>query len=125
RNVYSYAKGKQGAKHPAFDVKPEQDFGGENAFDFEDEDLQHDDGSKSAHLEIIRADTIKMQIIDWLWGGHLALGQHTCIAGVQGDGKSQLVYSLIAAVTTAGCWPGSNETAPLGDCIVLSAEDTD
>ena len=78
-----------------------------------------------AHIETIRADSIQMTVIDWIWLGHLALGQHTCIAGVQGDGKSQVVYALIAAITTAGCWPGSNEHAPLGICIVLSAEDTD
>ncbi len=32
---------------------------------------------------------------------------------------------MIAAITTGGCWPGSNEWAPLGNCIILSAEDTD
>ena len=67
---------------------------------------------------------IKMQTIDWIWQYHLALGQHTCIAGVQGQGKSQLVYALAAAVSTGNTWPGTDERAPLGKVILFNAEDT-
>lgn len=80
---------------------------------------------RSAYLEITDADKVEATVIDWIWTGHLALGQHTCIAGVQGDGKSQLVYALIAEITTASKWAGSDERAPLGNCVILSAEDTD
>lgn len=79
----------------------------------------------STALGLIWANSVKAKSIKWIWPGHLALGQHTCLAGVQGDGKSQLVYSLIATITTAGTWPGSKEKAPLGYCVILSAEDTD
>ena len=75
-------------------------------------------------LDYIIANTVKGQNIDWIWLHHLALGQHTAIAGVQGDGKSQLAYSFIASVTTGGKWPMSDETAPIGRCVILSAEDT-
>lgn len=75
-------------------------------------------------LDTVRADKVVQQTIDWIWDGHLAQGQHTCIAGVQGDGKSQLVYKLAAAVTTEGNWPGTDQKAPLGNVIVLNAEDT-
>ncbi len=121
-NAYDYATQTQPG---ALGITAEADFRCDPVDSDPPDPQSQDDGSKFAHLEIIRADTIKMTIIDWLWPGHLALGQHTCIAGVQGDGKSQLVYALIAAVTTGGCWPGSNESAPLGNCIILSAEDTD
>jgi AAA domain len=61
--------------------------------------------------------------IEWLWPGRLARGKHTCIAGEPGTGKSQLTIATIAAVTTAGEWPCSEGRAPLGNAIVLSAED--
>jgi putative DNA primase/helicase len=61
--------------------------------------------------------------IDWLWPGRLARGKHTCIAGEPGTGKSQLSIGIIAAVTTGGEWPCGEGRAPLGNAIILSAED--
>jgi hypothetical protein len=61
--------------------------------------------------------------IEWLWPGRLARGKHTCIAGEPGTGKSQLTIAIIAAVTTAGEWPCAEGRAPLGNAIILSAED--
>jgi putative DNA primase/helicase len=123
-NAYKYAQGKQGAKHPMADAQKE--FGADPIpEDFEQYDATQDDGSKMPYLHTIRADSVVPTIIDWLWFGHLALGQHTLFAGVQGDGKSQVIYSIIAAITTGGPWPGSNECAPIGNCVILSAEDTD
>jgi hypothetical protein len=74
-------------------------------------------------LNVTKGSDIVMRTIDWIWDGHLALGNHTAIAGVQGDGKSQLVYALVAAVTNGSTWPGTKEKAPQGHCIVLNAED--
>jgi putative DNA primase/helicase len=61
--------------------------------------------------------------IEWLWPGRLARGKHTCIAGEPGTGKSQLSLSVIAALTTGGKWPCGEGQAPLGNVIILSAED--
>jgi putative DNA primase/helicase len=61
--------------------------------------------------------------IEWLWPGRIARGKHTCIAGEPGTGKSQLLISTIAAVTTGGDWPCGEGSAPIGNVIVLSAED--
>src|SRR5262249_17328760 len=61
--------------------------------------------------------------IEWLWPGRLARGKHTCIAGESGTGKSQLSIAVIAAVTTAGQWPCGEGQAPIGNVIILSAED--
>jgi putative DNA primase/helicase len=61
--------------------------------------------------------------IEWLWPGRLARGKHTCIAGEPGTGKSQLSIAIIAAVTTGGEWPCGEGHAPLGNVIILSAED--
>ena len=61
--------------------------------------------------------------IQWLWPGRLALGKHTCIAGEPGAGKSQLTIAIIAALTTGGEWPCGEGQAPIGNVVILSAED--
>ena len=61
--------------------------------------------------------------VEWLWPDRLARGKHTCIAGDPGTGKSQLSIAIIATVTTAGKWPCGEGRTPLGNAIVLSAED--
>lgn len=77
----------------------------------------------TAALVSRRAADIPPEKIDWLWSGRLARGKHTCIAGEPGTGKSQLCIAIIAAVTTAGEWPCDEGRAPLGNAIILSAED--
>ena len=69
------------------------------------------------------ANDIEAQPITWLWQGRIARGKHTCIAGEPGTGKSQLSIAIIAAVTVGGDWPCSEGKAPLGNAIILSAED--
>jgi hypothetical protein len=66
---------------------------------------------------------IEPERIEWLWPGRLARGKHTCIAGEPGTGKSQLAIAITAAVTTRGEWPCDEGRAPLGNVIILSAED--
>jgi hypothetical protein len=61
--------------------------------------------------------------VTWLWRGRIALGKLTLIAGLAGLGKSQLTLAMTAAVTTGGEWPCGEERAPLGNVIILSAED--
>lgn len=61
--------------------------------------------------------------ISWLWNGRLARGKHTCIAGEPDAGKSQLSIAIIAKLTTAGEWPCDEGQAPLGNVIILNAED--
>jgi putative DNA primase/helicase len=70
-----------------------------------------------------RASDIAPKDIDFIWEGRLARGKHTCIGGEPGTGKSTLVYAIIAAVTTGGLWPCGEGYAPLGNVIILSAED--
>ncbi len=73
---------------------------------------------------IIRcASEIAPEPILWLWPGRVAIGKQTLIAGEPGLGKSQLSIGIIATVTVGGFWPGSQDRAPLGRAIILSAED--
>ena len=59
----------------------------------------------------------------WLWPSRIAIGKQTLIAGEPGLGKSQIATSLVATVTTGGPWPHEEGRAPLGNAIILSAED--
>jgi putative DNA primase/helicase len=70
-----------------------------------------------------RAADITPESVKWLWPGRLAIGKHTCVAGEPGTGKSQLSVDIIAALTTGGDWPCGEGRAPLGNVIILSAED--
>ena len=61
--------------------------------------------------------------VEWLWPGRVAIGKQTLIAGEAGLGKSQVTIAMAAAVTTGGTWPCGEGRAPLGNVIILSAED--
>jgi putative DNA primase/helicase len=61
--------------------------------------------------------------VEWLWPGRVAIGKQTLIAGEAGLGKSQIGIAMAAAVTTGGPWPCNEGHAPLGNVIILSAED--
>ena len=61
--------------------------------------------------------------IKWLWPQRFALGKLSLIAGHPGLGKSQLVLDLAARVSTAREWPCKTGRAPLGNVVILSAED--
>jgi predicted ATP-dependent serine protease len=61
--------------------------------------------------------------IEWRWPRRLALGKHISIAGEPGTGKSQLLIAIVATLTTGGNWPCGEGRAPIGNAIILSAED--
>jgi AAA domain len=61
--------------------------------------------------------------IEFLWPGRIARGKHTAIAGEPGDGKSQLSVFVTAIVTCGGLWPCNEGRAPVGNVIILNAED--
>jgi putative DNA primase/helicase len=79
-------------------------------------------GGPAALVSRCAADIVPEKI-EWLWPCRLARGKHTCIAGEPGTGKSQLTIAIIAAVTTSGEWPCGEGGAPIGNAIILSAED--
>jgi putative DNA primase/helicase len=69
-----------------------------------------------------KASEIKMQPINWLWKERFARGKISIISGDPGLGKSQIIASMAAAITTGKNWhDGAN--CPQGKVIILSAED--
>jgi putative DNA primase/helicase len=80
-------------------------------------------GEAGGRLIARRASDIAIVPVDWLWRPRVAMGKLTLIAGQPGLGKSQVSLAMAAAVTTGGEWPCNEGRAPLGNVIILAAED--
>jgi len=69
------------------------------------------------------AGDVQPQPINWLWPNRIALGKLTMIAGDPGLGKSLLSIELAKHVTKGIRWPVDDTPCPIGDVVLLSAED--
>ncbi|MFC1453159.1 AAA family ATPase, partial [Verrucomicrobiota bacterium] len=67
--------------------------------------------------------SVERQSIKWLWPGRIALGKASLLVGDPGVAKSHLTLWLAGKVSNAGLWPDCGQRAPLGQVIILSAED--
>jgi hypothetical protein len=72
---------------------------------------------------IVPLEDVAPLAIDWLWPGRLARGMYTLVAGDPGVGKSTLTIDLAARLSRGADWPDGG-TAPQGDVLILSAEDS-
>jgi len=79
--------------------------------------------SAAPHLISRCAADIEPKPIDFIWLGRIARGKHTAVAGEPGDGKSQLSVYAAAMISTGGPWPCGEGHAPVGNVIILNAED--
>jgi len=79
--------------------------------------------ARAGRLVSRRAADITPEPVQWLWPGRVATGKQTLLAGVAGLGKTQVGIGITATVTTGGPWPCNEGRAPLGNVIILSAED--
>lgn len=70
-----------------------------------------------------RPETTKPLPMEFLYYPYIPLFGVTLIAGNPGMGKSLLVSKLIATVTSGSQWPLTDECAPKGKVLMLSAED--
>ena len=77
----------------------------------------------NTHLLSRRASDVEPKRIEYLWPGRIARGKHTAIAGEPGDGKSQLSIYVAAIISIGGEWPCGEGRAPIGNVIILNAED--
>jgi putative DNA primase/helicase len=74
-------------------------------------------------LEVIRADQVKLEKIDWLWPGRYALGKLGLLAGMPDRGKGLIFSDIISRITRGAAWPCKEGHAPPGDCILIQHED--
>jgi hypothetical protein len=82
-----------------------------------------DQAPKFIALESVRAADVEIEDFEWVWPNRFARGKIGLIVGMPEEGKGQLLADIIARVTTGGMWPCSEGVAPLGNVILLSAED--
>jgi RecA-family ATPase len=75
-----------------------------------------------SRITLVRASDIEATPIEWLWKGRLALGKNTLIAGDPGLGKTQAGLDIAARLSTGDRWPDGG-VAPIGNSIIMSAED--
>jgi hypothetical protein len=67
---------------------------------------------------------VEPQAVPWLWPGRIPIGRITLLVGRPGAGKSFLTCDLAARVSTHAHWPDPGlDRAPLGDTLLISAED--
>ena len=66
---------------------------------------------------------VEMRPIEWLWPDRVAIGKLTMLAGHPANGKSLVTLDMAARISTGSSWPLNGSRAPLGNVILLSAED--
>lgn len=71
---------------------------------------------------VVRLDAVSIEEVEWLWHGRVPRGKVTLIVGDPGLGKSFLTLDIVARVSRGLAWPDGG-SAPLGDSVILSAED--
>ena len=73
-------------------------------------------------LELIRVSDVVEEEIDWIWKGWIPRRMLTILGGFGGDGKSTMMASLIATLTSGGTMPDGERASPM-NVLMLSAED--
>lgn len=71
---------------------------------------------------LVRLADVAPESVSWLWPGCLARGKLTLLVGDPGLGKSLVTLDAAARVSTGREWPDAGH-APLGDVVLLTAED--
>ena len=77
---------------------------------------------KGATVNLIRAEEIRPEHVDWVWDGWLARGKMHVIAGAAGTGKTSIALAIAATVSTGGQWPDGTR-AQVGNVVMWSGED--
>lgn len=80
-------------------------------------------GARGGELEVVRVADVQAELIRWLWPNRFALGKVSLIAGDPGLAKSILTLTMAAHVSRGRPWPVDCTVCPLGDVLLLSAED--
>lgn len=84
--------------------------------------LARQDGP-SRRLELIAAQDVRPQVVQWLMRGFLPFGKLTGIDGQPGVGKSTVVFDLIARASRGAEMPdGSTLDEPIS-CVIIGSED--
>lgn len=88
------------------------------------ENLQEadDEATGVRRLELVDADTITPEAVDWLWEERIAMGTLALLAGREGIGKSTVAYDLVGQITR-GELPGDRFGQP-STVFISATEDS-
>ena len=76
----------------------------------------------SPSVELVRADSVTLKPVNWLWGGWLARGKLHILAGAPGTGKTTIAIALAGAVSAGKQFPDGSY-CPQGHVVIWSGED--
>lgn len=79
-------------------------------------------GTSNHSVILTSGASITPEPIDWLWKHWLAKGKFHILAGDSGVGKTSIVISFCASVTSGGQWPDGS-TCESGNVLIWSGED--
>src|SRR5262249_29933179 len=74
-------------------------------------------------LITVRAIDIKPKRIEWFWPNRFARAKVGLLGGHPDEGKSLILADMAARATRGERWPCNEGRAPLGNAIILTAED--
>lgn len=74
-------------------------------------------------MRLVRADTIAIEPVRWVWPGYLPAGMLAILGGAPGCGKTTIALALAAAITTGSAWPDGTPGGAPADVLVWSGED--
>ena len=74
-------------------------------------------------LESVCAADEEIAALEWVWPGRFALGKIGLLTGLPDEGKGLTFSDIIARITTGALWPCGEGVAPIGNVILLTAED--
>lgn len=76
----------------------------------------------TGRLASICLDDVDPRATSWLWPGHIPAGALTLIDGDPGCGKSTIMASLTASITSGQPWP-DGAPCTVADVLIFSAEE--
>lgn len=86
--------------------------------------LRSSKSERIGRAKLIRLSDVVPEQVQWLWHGRIPLGKVSQFAGNGGLGKSFVSLDIAARVTRGARWPDDGAGyAPLGNVIILNAED--
>ncbi len=79
-------------------------------------------GLEDERAGLVRLSDVQPERVSWQWPGRLPLGKLVVLDGDPAVGKSTVSAFMAATVTTGRPWP-DGAPCPVGDVLILSAED--
>ena len=79
--------------------------------------------ANSSALDSVCAADEEMEALDWIWPGRFAIGKIGLLVGLPDEGKGLTFSDIMARITRGLPWPCDEGIAPLGNVVLLTAED--